>query len=120
MRAKFTLPQTPNPKVLQGVDALKEGREYIVLEVLSHNGGGTAFRVEFITGEGPALFDSRVFTVTCHRLPPTWQYFQFETGSFALRPQPWSQVGFWESYYEHEAHALEIYETEKQKILSSS
>ncbi len=120
MRVKFTLPQTPDPKILQGVGALREGREYVVLEVFSSSGGETVFRVEFIAGEDSALFDSRAFTVTCHHLPPTWQYFQLDTGSFSLCPEPWNQVGFWESYYEHEAHALEIYETEKQKILSSS
>ncbi|MER5358584.1 hypothetical protein [Streptomyces sp. NPDC002785] len=119
MRARFTLPQTADPRILQGLDSLKEGLEYVVLEVFAQYEKGVQFRVE-VVGEDSALFNSRAFVVTSHSLPPTWKYFQFETGSFALRPESWNQLGFWESYYDREPKAVEIYEAEKRKILSAS
>ncbi|MFF4525025.1 hypothetical protein [Streptomyces bluensis] len=120
MRARFTPPRTNEAAILQGLDALKEGREYPVLEVFAPYGKSALFRLEFIEGEDPALFDSRAFIVTSSVMPPSWRYFQFDSGSFALRPKSWSRTGFWEAYYEHEPEALAIYEVEKQKILSSS
>ncbi|MFE2032812.1 hypothetical protein ACFXKS_13120 [Streptomyces scopuliridis] len=122
MRARFTRPQTSDPQILQGIDALREGQEYVVLEVSVRYGKSALFRVEFMEGEWEqsALFDSRAFTVTSHSLPPTWRYFQFDTGSVSLCPESWNQPGFWESYYDHDPQALEVYETEKQEILSSS
>ncbi|MFI1864383.1 hypothetical protein [Streptomyces jumonjinensis] len=120
MRARFTPPQTSDSEILQGIDALKEGREYVILEIFARRGKSALLRVEFIEGEDSALFDSRAFTVTSHTLPSSWRYFQFETGSFALRPESWNQPGFWESYYDHQRQALEVYETEKRNILSSS
>ncbi len=119
MRARFKFPQTSNPRILQGLDSLKEGLEYVVLEVFAPYEKGVQFRVE-VPGEDSALFDSRAFEVTSSSLPPTWKYFQFETGSFVLRPEPWNRLGFWESYYDREPHAVEIYETEKRKILTAS
>ncbi|MFF8915596.1 hypothetical protein ACF08M_20295 [Streptomyces sp. NPDC015032] len=91
----------------------------MVLEVFAQYGKGALFRVE-VAGGDSALFDSRAFVVTSHALPPTWKYFQYETGSFALCPESWNQLGFWDSYYDREPHAVEVYETEKRKILSAS
>ncbi|MEW2401584.1 hypothetical protein [Streptomyces sp. NPDC046862] len=89
-----------------------------MLEVFVPHGKSALFRLEFIEGEDSALFDSRAFTVTSSTLPPSWHYFQFDTGSFALRPDSWGREGFWEAYYEHEREALALYELEKQKITS--
>ncbi|MFF9560045.1 hypothetical protein ACF1DY_30045 [Streptomyces albus] len=120
MRAQMVGATTADSKPLQGVDALKMGKEYVVLEVFVPHGRDPLFRIEFIEGEDSALFDSRAFRVTSSALPPTWHYFHFDTGSFALRPKPWGQLGFWEAYYEHTPWAIETYETEKRKILLSS
>ncbi|GAA3733780.1 hypothetical protein GCM10023082_33910 [Streptomyces tremellae] len=122
MRARFERPKNPDPRILQGIDALREEEEYVVFEVSVGHGKSALFRVEFTEGglRQSALFDSRVFTVTSHRLPPTWRYFQSDTGSLSLCPESWNQIGFWESYYDHDPRAIEVYETERQAILSSS
>ncbi|MFJ1992950.1 hypothetical protein [Streptomyces asiaticus] len=120
MRARFTPPRTEDTVMLQGTDALKERREYVVLEIFTPYGRSALFRIEFAESAEPALFDSRVFTVTSTDLPPTWRYTSYETGSFALCPEPWSRPGFWESYYDHDPSALEVYESEKQKIITAS
>ncbi|QLH20464.1 hypothetical protein [Streptomyces sp. Rer75] len=120
MRARFESPRTADARLLQGADALKEGGEYVILELFAPHGKSALFRIEHTEGEGPALFDSRLFTVISPILPPTWRYVQFDTGSFALRPEPWSQPGFWESYFDHEPQAREVFEAEKRKILASS
>ncbi len=120
VRARFTPQWTESAKILQGVDALKEGREYTILEVFAACGKSAEFRIEFIDGEGPALFDCRVFTVTRPSIPSTWRYKQFDDGSFSLRPEPWSRPGFWESYFDGDPKALNDYEVEKRKILADS
>ncbi|WP_167503434.1 hypothetical protein [Streptomyces malaysiensis] len=120
MRARFTPPRTEDTVMLQGTDTLKEEREYIVLEIFTPYGRSALFRIEFAESEKPALFDSRAFTVTSTVLPPTWRYANYETGPFTLCPEPWSRPGFWESYYDHEPSALEVYESEKQRIITAS
>ncbi len=105
----MTSTTTVYSKTLQGVDALKMGREYVVLEVFVPHSRDPLFRIEFIEGEDPALFDSRAFRVTSTTLPSTWHYFHFDSGSFALRPKQWGQPGFWEAYYEHTPWATETY-----------
>ncbi|MFI1534115.1 hypothetical protein [Streptomyces anandii] len=120
MRVQFTPRPDGDVGTLQGVDALREGREYTVLEVFVPHGKRALFRMEFIEGEDSALFDSSAFTVTSSALPPSWRYFQFDSGSFALRPEPWSKVGFWESYYDHDPTALQVYQREREKIMASS
>ncbi|MFI8236316.1 hypothetical protein ACIF83_03485 [Streptomyces sp. NPDC085866] len=104
---------------VQGIDALREDVEYVVLEVFAPHGKSALFRLEFTEGEDPALFDSRAFTVISSSIPPSWRYFQFESGSFALRPEPWGRPGFWEAYYDRDRRALETYESEKSRILAS-
>lgn len=120
MRARFNLPAADGFANLQGTDALKVGREYVVLEVFVPHERGAQFRIEFIEGEDSALFDSRAFTVTSSLIPPSWCYVQFETGSFALRPEPWGRPGFWESYYDGDPRVRGIFEAERRKILSVS
>ncbi|MET7602432.1 hypothetical protein ABZU45_06325 [Streptomyces avermitilis] len=116
---RFTTPHTEEAEILQGLDALRNGAEYPVLEVFTPHGKNALFRIEFIQGEDSALFDSRAFTVTSNSLPTTWRYFQFDTGSTALRPESWSQTGFWEAYYDRDPWAVEVYETERRNILAS-
>ncbi|MGP4087234.1 hypothetical protein [Streptomyces sp. KR55] len=118
LRVRYAPPETDDQQVLQGTDALEEGNEYVVLEVFTPLGKSALFRIEFIEGEDSALFDSRAFTVTSNSIPPTWRYFQFNTGSFALRPESWSRPGFWAAYYEHDTEALHTYQMEKRSILA--
>ncbi|AOT59715.1 hypothetical protein [Streptomyces rubrolavendulae] len=120
LRVKYVPPEALDRSALQGTTALRERKEYVVLELFSQSDGNTLFRVEYNESEDSALFDSRAFTITSHNLPPTWRYFQHSSGSFSLCPEPWSQPGFWEAYYERESHARKVYEAEKQKIVKST
>ena len=107
-------------RALRGVDALRKGREYVVLEVFSQIEGSTLFRVEPISDDPSALFDSRVFSVTDTRIPSTWRFFALDSGSFYLCPERWCEMGFWESYYDKESWAVMAYEAEKERILQES
>lgn len=120
LRARFVNPESADKGMLQGAGSLKEGREYVVLEVFIPEGKSPLFRVEFIDGEDSALFDSRLFAVTSHEIPPSWKYFQLETGSVSLCPDAWNQVGFWEEFYDRKRAACEIYEAERRRILAHS
>ncbi|MFI6880289.1 hypothetical protein ACIBL6_43270 [Streptomyces sp. NPDC050400] len=120
LRVRFINPGGEDRKMLQGADSLKEGREYVVLEIFIPAGKSPLFRVEFISGEDSALFDSRLFTVTSSEIPSTWNYFQLESGSVSLCPETWNRVGFWEDFYDRDRGACETYEAEKGKILAQS
>ncbi|MFC9243137.1 hypothetical protein ACFT7S_03540 [Streptomyces sp. NPDC057136] len=122
MRVRVKTSNTTDPKALQGITALTEGHEYVVLEISARFKMTTSFRVEFNESglRQSALFDTRVFTVTSHSLPPTWRYFQLESGSFSLCPESWNESGFWEAYYDGDPRAIALYEHERAAILSHS
>ncbi|MFF7747926.1 hypothetical protein ACFZCP_01485 [Streptomyces sp. NPDC007971] len=104
---------------LHGIDALREGHDYTVLEVFVPHDKCALFRMEFIKGDDPALFDSRAFEVTSSFIPPSWRYLQLKNGSFSLCPEPWGQPGFWEAFYDRAPEARGVYESEKREILTS-
>lgn len=108
------------PHALRGGDALREGRDYVVLEVFSRPEQSSLFRVESIAGESSALFDSRLFTVSDSKIPSSWRIFDLGNGSFCLCPAPWDEMGFWEAYYDSEPWAVAVYEREKERILRES
>ncbi|MFB6656306.1 hypothetical protein ACFCWW_30950 [Streptomyces microflavus] len=122
MRVRMATDFTVESAALQGVSALTEGHEYPVLEVSTPFKRATTFRVEFIEAglRQSGLFDSRIFTVTSNSLPPNWKYFQLESGSISLCPEPWNASGFWEAYYEGDPHALKVYEEERAVTLLHS
>lgn len=96
MRVRVNTSSITDPKITQGITALTNGHEYAVLEISAPFKMATSFRVEFIEGglRQSALFDTRVFTVISHSLPPTWRYFQLESGSFSLCPESWNKSVF--------------------------
>ncbi|MFC9749790.1 hypothetical protein [Streptomyces niveus] len=120
MRVRVNTREISDPEILQGTTALTDGHEYAVLEISVRFKAATSFRVEFNEGglRQSALFDSRAFAVTCHSMPPTWRYFQLESGAFSLRPEAWNAPGFWEDYYDGDSRAIAAYEDERAAILS--
>ncbi|WP_069737618.1 hypothetical protein [Streptomyces sp. EN27] len=120
MRVRVNAINISDPEILQGITALSDGHEYVVLEISARFKMGTSFRVEFIEGglRQSALFDTRSFTVTSHSLSPTWQYFQLDSGSFSLCPESWNAPGFWEAYYDGDPRAIAVYEDERATILA--
>ncbi len=122
MRVRVNIDNTTDPKITQGIATLTNGHEYAVLEISTRFKMANSFRIEFIEGgmRQSALFDTRIFTVTSHSLPPTWRYFQLESGSFSLCPESWNESGFWEAYYDGDPRAIEMYERERAVILAHS
>lgn len=122
MRVRLKTKITSDPTALQGITALTHGHDYAVLEISARFIKAASFRIEFIESElrQSALFDSRAFTVISHTLPPTWKYFQLESGSFSLCPESWNAPGFWEAYYDGDPRAIAVYEDERAAILSHS
>ncbi|WEH34788.1 hypothetical protein PZB75_16370 [Streptomyces sp. AM 4-1-1] len=120
MRVRVNTGRVSDPKALQGITALTDGHEYVVLEISARFKVATSFRVEFTEGglRQSALFDTRAFTVVSHSLPPTWKYFQLESGSFSLCPESWNTPGFWDAFYDGDPQAIAVYEDERTAILS--
>lgn len=105
---------------LRGADSLREGREYVVLEVYSRAERNTLFRVESEGRGSSALFDIRLFSVIDPKIPSVWKFFSLGGGSFCLRPESWNEHMFWESYYDGEARAAEIYDKERDRIIEEA
>ncbi|MFH8400471.1 hypothetical protein ACH4E9_23960 [Streptomyces anulatus] len=122
MRVRVNTEAVSDPTAMQGITALADGNEYVVLEISARFKRPTSFRIEFTESNlrQSGLFDSRAFTITSHTLPPTWKYFQLESGSFSLCPESWNAPGFWEAYYDGNPRAITVYEDERAEILSNS
>ncbi|MFG2930257.1 hypothetical protein [Streptomyces achromogenes] len=120
MRVRFLMEKAEQAGAKQGVAALRDGTEYIVLEVFFSGGGDSFFRIDFTQGEDSALFNSEAFVVTSPRIPENWMMFPSGGRSFTLCPESWSRPGFWESYYDHDPQALALYEEERRAIMESS
>jgi hypothetical protein len=122
MRVRVDTGIVSDPTALQGITALTDGHEYVVLEISARFKRTISFRIEF-TESGlrqSGLFDSRAFTITSHTLPPIWKFFQLESGSFSLCPESWNAPGFWEAYHDGDPRAIAVYEDERAAILLRS
>ncbi|MFF8639006.1 hypothetical protein ACF052_33000 [Streptomyces pilosus] len=104
--------------IAQGADALREGHEYVVLEVFAAADGRNMFRVEVSSDELPPLFDSRLFEVTDGSIPACWCLFVGMRGDIVMGPEEWeTNPDFWDSYIDGEPWAVALYQSGKEKSL---
>lgn len=92
------------------------GKEYTVLAIEVRL-DKVSFLIASDSNEQPILQNASQFEVLTKRLPTNWQ---FEPGAIELLtigPKSWSEPGFWDSCYEGEPAALEIYKREVRIIL---
>lgn len=96
---------------------LKVGAVYPVLSIWI-DAGQTRFR---ILGEEavPALFDPAMFEVVSGVLPSSWRITVPTADCISLSPEPWSEPGFWERFYDREPDAVACFEEERAKIAAA-
>ena len=120
MRVRFTGASGFDQRVSQGAASLREGREYVVLEIFAQVGGANKIRVEISEEQLPPLFDSRLFELVSNRIPCVWEIHGKFDGSLVMRPGEWNSPGFWESLMDREQWAVEAYRSGRTKIFEDS
>jgi len=80
---------------------------------------GVAFRIISERDESPGLHPLEMFEIVSPIIPPNWVIASPSPGCLSLAPEPWTQKGFWERYFDFEPEALECFEREKAKILAA-
>jgi hypothetical protein len=67
----------------------------------------------------PALFEPAMFEVVSGVVPSTWRVSVPKAGCMSLSPEPWSEPGFWERFYDREPDAVACFEDERAKIVAA-
>lgn len=116
MKVRFVGEGSWGDVVTQGASSLRQGKEYVVLEIYSQADGQNLLRVESAPGKLPGLFDSRLFDVVDSGVPKAWKVFINEHGGVSVCPEPWNELGFWEGVMDGEPWAVDVYRREKSKI----
>lgn len=100
--------------------SVEVGREYTVLSMLMspiH-----PLQLQLLAGEPsvPAWFDARLFRTSSSRIPSNWTI-KMEAGQMLnVGPTPWRISGYWESYFDNDEWALDLYSEHLALILAES
>jgi|SRR5579859_5232163 len=91
-------------------------RIYHVLELYFESKKCVRFRIVGDDGVTPAYHNADQFELVSSIVPPNW-IAHFEKGNFSLSPAQWVANGFWESYFDGNSRAREIFNMEVDKII---
>src|SRR4051812_1975447 len=97
---------------------VKLGAIYHVLSV-SADERGVEFRIIPRGYESPNLHQSEMFEIVSPIIPPNWVITSPAPGCLSLAPEPWTQKGFWERYFDFHPDARACFERERTKILAA-
>ena len=96
------------------------GKEYIVLEIscsVKANSNNIAYRlVGDDPSKSPAIFNAKQFEIISNTQPKNWITTIGKNGFIEIGPKSWQTPNFWESCYDLDKDALEIYKREAQII----
>jgi hypothetical protein len=107
-------------RVRVGSHLLRQGVEYVVLEISCQSDGPNHFRIDCSEDGIPPLFDSRMFEVLDYSCPSSWRPAIEWDGSITMGPPAWVAAGFWEDVMDENDQALEVYRYERGRILGDS
>lgn len=120
MKVAFKGDEGLDQRIRHGSHLLRQGVEYVVLEIFCQVNGSNKFRIECADDEVPPLFDSRLFEVLDSSCASSWRLTIEWDGSLTLGPPAWAAAGFWEAVMDEEDQALEVYRRERDRILGES
>lgn len=92
------------------------GKTYLVLSVYAFVGRDLMLRLIGDDTVSPILVNAKQFATTCIQMPSNWRAIIDDKGNFQLTPEPWSKPGFWESYFNGEPAAEQLFIQELRKI----
>ena len=105
-------------ETLESSSWLTIGKEYHVLSVNMEDGLPIKFQLISDDEETPAYHDANQFEIVTNVIPEGWVVDFVSKSHFRLSPKAWSQPGFWEAYFDGELEAVELFNTQKNIILS--
>jgi hypothetical protein len=97
---------------------IRVGNEYDVLVFSVDDRDQALLRLDI--GDSPPLYDRRMFVTTSSRIPANWVATVDRHGKIEAGPQAWQEDGFWDSYFDGEPAAVQVFMAERAKIRQES
>jgi len=88
------------------------GAEYDVLCVSFSADNNVSFRLIGNDKHTPALFSGELFEITDQSIPRNWVVCKKGERDYTFGPRAWSEVGFWQSYFDGERDAQAVFKQE--------
>jgi hypothetical protein len=98
---------------------LTVGDVYHVLSVVLDANRRWMLRLAGDTEPGVGLFPLRQFEIVSSTIPGSWIVTWSDDGVFELTPEAWTEPGFWERYFEHDAAAQRSFDVESRRIVEA-
>lgn len=112
MRVRYKADRHPVASIDGGGGGhLTDGAAYEVIEVTTER-DRTLLRIRSNDGT-PALFDSRGFVVIDDSIPSDWRI-ELSDGSATVGPMEFLRPGFWESFFDRDAMAVQLFEARQE------
>ncbi len=93
------------------------GKEYIVLEAMISAAKELSYRlIDDGEDEMPAIYKASQFQITSELISSNWNTAIINKSLIILGPKAWQQEEFWDSCYDMDPIALEIYKHEARII----
>lgn len=96
---------------------LKIGGIYQVLTLSIDASGKDLIRLVGEQEPEPVLHPLQQFEVVDNRIPRNWVVTVRPSAGIVIGPEPWMAPGFWERFFDGDAHARAIFEAERLKIV---
>ncbi len=97
---------------------LTVGKQYIVLGIYVSFGATVQFRLLGDDDSTPALHDASQFQVISGFIPSEWKVRLIPRKLMLVEPEPWLTPGFWESYFDADPKAVEVFRESYRRIVA--
>lgn len=91
-------------------------KEYLVVSIEFRPHGVAKLRIIADDQRTPVLVDSSHFAVSSEPLPASWVCTIREGGTIEFEPKSWTELDFWERYFDREPVAVAIFEVELKRM----
>lgn len=95
---------------------LRYGARYAVQAIYFDRQQGVRYRITSDDAGTPALFPADDFTVVDGSISASWCALAHSNGDFELSPPEWLESGFWVRYFDDDADAKRVFETNATSI----
>jgi hypothetical protein len=93
------------------------GKLYNVLEVVLDGPNRWLLRLAGDGEDAVGLFQLDQFEIVSAKIPSTWIARWNDRGGFLLTTETWSQLGYWDRYYDRDPEARKAFEDERTRIV---
>jgi hypothetical protein len=94
-------------------------KEYLVVSVEFRPRGAAKLRIIADDQRTPILVDSSHFAVNREPLPASWVCTIREGGIMEFEPRSWTELDFWERYFDRDPIAVATFDAELRRMAES-